>query len=85
MFLLINIFGIFVFLAITVLVSKNRKAIRWSSIIKCLVLNLFIAWFMLSFPIGKQIVMWIAQGFTWLVNQAYEGIGFALPSMQAKP
>jgi len=85
MFLLINIFGIFVFLAITVLVSKNRKAIRWSSIIKCLVLNLFIAWFMLSFPIGKQIVMWIAQGFTWLVNQAYEGIGFALPSMVHVP
>lgn len=85
MFLLANIVGIFVFMAISYLVSKNRKAIKWIPILKCLVLNLVIAWFMLSFPWGKQIVMTVAHGFTWLVNQAYIGIGFAVPSMVNVP
>ncbi|MDR0292512.1 MAG: hypothetical protein LBI01_07180, partial [Elusimicrobium sp.] len=85
MLIVINFLGVFVFLFITFLFSKNRKGINWSGVVRCLLLNFFIAWFMLSFPWGKTIVMYIAQGFTWLVNQAYAGVGFAFPSMVNVP
>ena len=85
MFFVINFLGIFVFLAVTLIFSKNRKDINWSGVLRCLALNFIIAWFMLSFPLGRAVVMHVADGFTWLVNQAFLGIGFAFPSMVNLP
>ena len=79
MFLIINILGVVVFLAIGVLFSKRRKEIQWRSVGALLVLNLIMAWFLTTFPIGRQIVQWAAAGFTALVNVAYDGIAFAFP------
>ncbi len=80
MYLIVNIIGLIVFLAIGVLFSKNRKGIQWKSIAIMVVLNLVLAWFLTSMSIGRDIVSGAAAGFNWLVQVAYVGIEFALPS-----
>lgn len=45
------------------------------------IFNLFLAWFLTSFSIGRTIVDVAAAGFNELVDVAYTGIAFALPSM----
>ena len=79
MYLLINCLGIIVFLGIGVLCSKKRKEIQWRSVGTLVVLNIFIAWFLTQFSIGRDIVSAAAAGFTWLVSVAYDGIAFAFP------
>ncbi|MFD1318676.1 NupC/NupG family nucleoside CNT transporter [Loigolactobacillus zhaoyuanensis] len=80
MYLVVNIVGIFIFLAIAFAFSKNRRNIKWRSIILMLVINVVLAWFFTSFSIGTEIVKGAADGFNWLVDVAYEGIAFALSS-----
>ncbi|UQS82430.1 NupC/NupG family nucleoside CNT transporter [Bombilactobacillus folatiphilus] len=80
-YLVINAVGLIVFLTIAFLFSKNKKAINWRSIIVMVVLNLVIAWFLTSFAVGRQIVSGAADGFNALIQVAYSGIAFALPSM----
>lgn len=80
MYLIVNIIGIIVFLSIGVLFSKHRKKIQWRSIIVMVVLNLVLAWFLTSMSVGRDIVSGAAAGFDWLVQVAYVGIEFALPS-----
>lgn len=80
MYLIINIIGLVVFLAIAFLFSKDKKNIQWKSIGIMLMLNLLLAWFLTSFGIGRAIVSGAANGFNWLVQVAYVGIEFALPS-----
>lgn len=79
MYLIINIIGILVFLAIALLFSKNRKHVNWKTIVVVLVINLVLAWLLTSFAWGRSIVQGAADGFNWLVDVAYVGIGFALP------
>ncbi len=45
-----------------------------------LVINFVLAWFLTSFSVGTAIVKGAADGFNWLVDVAYTGIAFALPS-----
>ncbi|WP_201307540.1 NupC/NupG family nucleoside CNT transporter [Companilactobacillus farciminis] len=80
MYLVVNILGLFIFLGIGFLFSKNRKGIQWKSIAIMVALNLFLAWFLTSFGVGRAIVSGAADGFNWLVQVAYTGIEFALPS-----
>ncbi|KRK65452.1 pyrimidine-specific nucleoside symporter [Companilactobacillus tucceti DSM 20183] len=80
MYLVINIIGLVIFLAIGFLFSKDRRAIQWKSIAIMVVLNLVLAWFLTSFGVGRAIVSGAAEGFNWLVQVAYVGIEFALPS-----
>ena len=79
MYLVVNLIGIFVFLAIGVLLSKKRKSIQWRCVGALLVLNLFLAWFLTSFSIGRELIVGAAAGFNWLISVAYEGIAFAFP------
>ncbi len=79
MYFVVNLLGVLVFLAVGVLFSKKRKDIFWRGVGSLLALNVFIAWFLTSFPIGRDIVQAAAAGFTWLVSVAYEGIAFAFP------
>lgn len=80
MYLAINIIGVFVFLGVAFLFSKDKKAINWRSVVVVLVLNLFLAWFFSGFSIGRDAVQAAANGFQWLVNASYKGIAFALPN-----
>ncbi len=79
MYLIINILGVVVFLAIGVLLSKKRKEIQWRGVGTLLVMNFVLAWFLTTFPIGREIVQGAAAAFVGLVNVAYEGIAFAFP------
>ncbi|MGJ0277219.1 Na+ dependent nucleoside transporter N-terminal domain-containing protein, partial [Streptococcus pyogenes] len=54
MFLLINIIGLIVFLGIAVIFSRDRKNIQWKSILILVILNLFLAWFFIYFPWGRN-------------------------------
>lgn len=79
MYLVINIIGLLVFLAIGYLFSKDKKNIKWKSIGIMVVLNLFLAWFLTGFPIGRMIVKGASDGFNALVQVSYVGIAFAFP------
>ncbi len=80
MYLLVNILGIIVYLAIALLFSKKKREINWKSTGIVLVLNLVIAWILTSFSWGRDAVQAAADGFNWLVQVAYTGINFALPN-----
>ena len=77
--LFINLLGVLVFIGIGVLFSKKRKDINWRSIGVLVALNFFIAWFLMAFPIGRDIISGAAAAFVWLINVSYEGIAFAFP------
>ena len=79
MYLAINVLGIVIFFAIGVLFSKKRKDIQWRSIGTLLVINVFLAWFLTSFSVGRDIITAAAIGFNSLISVAYEGIAFAFP------
>ena len=79
MYFAINVLGVLVFLAVGVLLSKKRNRINWRGVGVLLLLNLFIAWFLTSFSIGREIVSGAAAAFVWLVSVAYDGIAFAFP------
>ena len=78
-YLLVNVFGVIVFMAIAFLLSKDRKNINWRSVLVVLALNLFLAFFLTNFSWGRDIVKGAAQGFQWLINVSYTGIAFAFP------
>lgn len=79
MYFVINLLGVVVFLAIGVLFSKKRKEIQWRCVGALLLLNIVLAWFLTTFPIGRDIVSGAAAAFVWLVSVAYDGISFAFP------
>ena len=74
----INILGIIVFLFIGWVFSKDKKKINYKSVGIMTVLNIFLAWFLTSFPAGRDAVKAAADGFDWIVKVAYKGINFAL-------
>ena len=78
MYLLINIIGLVVFLAIGVLFSKDRKHIHWKDIGIMIVLNLLLAWFLTSSAAGRAGVKAAADGFVWIVDVSAKGTVFAL-------
>ncbi len=78
MFLFANILGIFVFIAIAALFSRDRKNIQWKSVGIVLALEILLAWFFTQFKAGQIAVQAAADGFNWLVSVATQGIAFAL-------
>lgn len=81
LYLAINIIGLAIFLLLGWLLSKDKSQINWKAVIIMVVFNLVLAWFLTSFSIGRTIVDVAAAGFNELVDVAYTGIAFALPSM----
>ena len=80
MSVIINLAGIFIFLAIAILFSKNRSEINKRTVLILFVLNFLIGWFLTSFSIGREIIKVAAAGFTEIISVAFEGIAFALPN-----
>lgn len=76
-YLITEIVGLLIFLGIAVLLSKDRKNIKWISIGILCALNVFLAWFFLMVPVGQAGVDAAAQGFSTLVDAAMEGVIFA--------
>ena len=80
MYIAVNIAGIAVFLGLAYLLSKNRRAINWRTVLSLFVLDIVMAAFLNMVPIGRALVQSAAAGFTEFINIAYVGIGFALPN-----
>ena len=78
--IVVNIVGIALFLGIAILLSKDRQTINKKSVARLFALNIFVGWFLISFPIGREIIIAIATAFTSVISIAYEGIAFALPN-----
>ena len=85
MSIIINVVGIGVFLALAILFSKDRRAINKRTVGILFALNIFIGWFLTSFPIGREMIVSAAAAFTSVVNVAFEGISFALPNWVNAP
>lgn len=83
LYLLVNIVGLFVFILVAYLFSRDRKNIKWKSIGIMLLFNLFLAWFFTQFPIGRNAVKAVADGFSWMLQAAYKGIGMPFGSLVA--
>ena len=80
MLIAVNFVGIILFLGLAILLSKNRREINKKAVAKLLALNIFVGWFLTSFPIGREIILIAAAAFTSIIGIAYEGIAFALPN-----
>lgn len=78
MAVVINLVAPVLFLAVAVLLSRDRRAINKVTVAKLLALNIFVGWFLMSFTVGREIIFAVAQAFTAVVNIAYEGVAFAL-------
>ncbi len=80
MSVIVNVIGLGIFLAIAVLLSRDRRAINKVTVAKLFALNIFVGWFLTSFPIGREIIVAVANAFTAVISIAYEGVAFALPN-----
>ncbi|GGB08274.1 NupC/NupG family nucleoside CNT transporter [Macrococcus hajekii] len=83
LYLLLNILGLFVFILVAYLFSRDRKNINWKAVAVMLVVNLFLAWFFTQFPWGRTAVKAVADGFSWMLQAAYVGIGMPFGSWTA--
>lgn len=81
LFLLVNVLGIFVFILVAFLFSRDKKNIDWKSVAIMLVVNLVLAWFFTQFSFGRNAVKAVADGFSWMLQAAYQGIGMPFASM----
>lgn len=81
LYLIINIIGVAAFIGFAFLFSRNKKKVQWKSISLLLLFNTILAWFLIVFPIGRWMVNQAANGFNWLIETAFSGVGFAFASM----
>ena len=80
MTIVVNVIALIVFLAIAVLLSEDRRAINKKSVARLFALNILVGWFLISFPIGREIIVALAKVFASIIAIAYEGVAFALPN-----
>ena len=85
MYLILNLLGVVIFLALGIFLSRDRKSINFKSIATLIILNFFVAWFLLQFPVGRAIVEFLAGGFVWILNISFKGIAFAFPDWVNAP
>lgn len=69
------IVGIAIFIGIAFLFSSNKKEINWKGIGCAFLGQILLALAMIKTPLWK-LVQLLANGITWVLNQANEGIGF---------
>ncbi len=80
MYFVVNLIGVAVFLVIGFLLSKNRKAIKWRTVITLVIVDIIVAAFLNMVPVGREMVRAAAEGFSAFVNIAFVGISFAIPN-----
>lgn len=74
--LLWGIFGILVVLALALLLSNNKKAIRIRTILGGLVIQLVFAFIVLKWEAGREGLEWFSARVQNIINYANEGINF---------
>ena len=74
--ILFNILGIVLVFAICWLLSYNRKAIKWKSIVVMLAVELIIAFVIVKVPVGQMAVTLLSNAITAVINCGNEGLSF---------
>ena len=74
--LLLNIVGILLVLAISWLISWDRKSIKWKKVGVALITELIIAILVVKVPIGQKIITLLSNGLTAVINCGNEGLTF---------
>lgn len=74
--ILLNVLGLAIVLGICWLLSYDRKAIKWKSIMIMLLVELLIAFFIVKVPFGQMVVTALANVVTTIINCGNEGLEF---------
>ena len=80
-----GIIGMLFLFLFAYLLSRNRKAINWSLVIKGSVLQLILALFILKVPFVSTAFDWLAKAFTKVIDFSHEGAIFLFGSMGEMP
>lgn len=72
---ILAVFGMFLCIVITYMFSKEKKSIQWKSVLIAFLGQILLAFILIKTPLWKG-VEFIANGFTWVINQSTEGINF---------
>ncbi|QEH09461.1 NupC/NupG family nucleoside CNT transporter [Histophilus somni] len=73
---LISIIGIFALLLIAFLLSNNRKAINYRTVLGALLIQFLFGAFILYVPVGRQVLQSVAGAVQSVINYGNEGIRF---------
>ena len=74
--ILISILGIIVLLAIAFLLSSNRKAINYRTVLGAFAIQLLFGALILYVPVGRAALQWLADGVQSILNYGAEGTKF---------
>ena len=80
-----GIIGMLFLFLFAYLLSRDRKAINWSLVIKGSVLQLILALFILKVPFVSTAFDWLAKAFTKVIDFSHEGAIFLFGSMGEMP
>ena len=79
--ILISLLGIAVVLGIMYLLSASRKDVPYKTVIKALVIQFFIAFILVKFPLGRLAVEKVSEVVTNILNYGMDGISFVFGSL----
>lgn len=72
---ILGFIGMFAIVGATYLFSKNKKEINWKSVGCAFIGQIVLAFLLIKTPLWKG-VEWLANGVSWILAQANEGISF---------
>ena len=81
----VGLIGIIVIFLIAFLMSNNKKAINIRTVIIGFLLQIFFAWFIFKFELGKQLFILIGKFITKILDFAHEGGLFVFGPLLDKP
>ncbi|GHB66582.1 nucleoside permease [Psychrosphaera saromensis] len=68
--------GIITLVAFAILLSSNRRAINKRTVLLAFAIQASFGIFVLYLPVGKDILLSMANGVQWVINSSHEGISF---------
>ncbi len=74
--ILLNIIGLALVIAICYLISYNRKAIPWKSILTMMAAEFFIAFIVVRSVFGRKVITILSNGITTVINCGNKGLEF---------
>ncbi len=74
--LALNLLGIVVVFLICWLLSWHKKSINWKLVGKAFVIQLLLAIFIVKVPLGQQVISFLSDGVTAVVNCGKDGVSF---------
>ncbi|MDG2311513.1 MAG: NupC/NupG family nucleoside CNT transporter [Flavobacteriales bacterium] len=81
--IIMSFVGMFVLIGIAMLLSRNRKAIRFRTVMGAFALQFMFGAFVLYIPFGKKILLFISDGVAQVIAFGDEGINFLFGDLTA--